>query len=235
MSMHRTGFDREKYLALQSHHIDARRNQFGGKLYLELGGKLFDDMHASRVLPGFTPNNKIAMLERLKDELEIVIVISARDLARNKVRADLGIAYDEDVLRLVDGFRSHRLYVGSVVISRWTDNRQAKAFRRKLEKLGLKVYRHHPIKGYPNDIPLIVSAGGYGRNDYVETSRDVVVVTAPGPGSGKMATCLSQLYHDHVRGIPSGYAKFETFPIWHLPLDHPINVAYEAARRIWTM
>jgi len=228
--MHAIGFDREKYLALQSHHIDARRRQFGGKLYLELGGKLFDDLHASRVLPGFTPDTKIAMLEQLKDDLEIVVVVSARDLARNKVRADHGISYDEDVLRLVDGFRSRGLYVGSVVISRVTeDNGHARAFKRKLEKLGLKVYRHYPIRGYPNDIPLIVSEHGYGRNDYVETSRDVVVLTGPGPGSGKMATCLSQLYHDHVRGIPSGYAKFETFPIWNLPLDHPVNIAYEAA------
>lgn len=228
--MHAIGFDREKYLALQSHHIDARRRQFGGKLYLELGGKLFDDLHASRVLPGFTPDTKIAMLEQLKDDLEIVVVVSAKDLARNKVRADHGISYDEDVLRLVDGFRSRGLYVGSVVISRVTeDNGHARAFKRKLEKLGLKVYRHYPIRGYPNDIPLIVSEHGYGRNDYVETSRDVVVLTGPGPGSGKMATCLSQLYHDHVRGIPSGYAKFETFPIWNLPLRHPVNVAYEAA------
>ena len=228
--MHRIGFDREKYLALQSHHIDARRKQFGGKLYLELGGKLFDDLHASRVLPGFTPDNKIAMLAELRDDLEIVIAISARDLARNKMRADYGIPYDEDVLRLVDGFRSHGLHVGSVVISRMTeDNGNARAFKRKLEKLGLKVYRHYPIKGYPNDITHIVSDQGYGRNEYVETTRDVVVVTGPGPGSGKMATCLSQMYHDHKRGISSGYAKFETFPIWNLPLDHPVNIAYEAA------
>lgn len=226
----RIGFDREKYLALQSHHIEERRRQFGGTLYLELGGKLFDDMHASRVLPGFTPDNKIAMLATLRDDLEIVVVISARDLARTKVRADLGIPYDADVLRLIDGFRSHGLYVGSVVISRWTDdNHQARAFKRKLEKLGLRVYRHFPIRGYPNDIPLIVSERGFGRNEYVETSRDLVVVTGPGPGSGKMATCLSQLFHDHVRGISSGYAKFETFPIWNLPLDHPVNIAYEAA------
>ncbi len=228
--MHRIGFDREKYLALQSHHIDARRKQFGGKLYLELGGKLFDDLHASRVLPGFTPDNKIAMLAELRDDIEIVIAVSARDLARNKMRADHGIPYDEDVLRLVDGFRSHGLYVGSVVISRMTeDNGNARAFKRKLEKLGLKVYRHYPIKGYPNDITHIVSDQGYGRNDYVETTRDVVVVTGPGPGSGKMATCLSQMYHDHKHGISSGYAKFETFPIWNLPLDHPVNIAYEAA------
>lgn len=229
-TMHQTGFDRDKYLALQSEHIHARRAQFGGKLYLEFGGKLFDDMHASRVLPGFTPDTKIAMLETIRDEVEVVVVISALDLARNKVRADLGISYDADVLRLIDAFRGHGLHVGSVVISHITeDNRQARAFKRKLERLGIKVYRHYPIKGYPHDVPLIVSEHGYGKNDYVETSRDVVVITAPGPGSGKMATALSQLYHDHQRGISSGYAKFETFPIWNLPLDHPVNVAYEAA------
>ncbi len=210
--------------------VDARRTQFGGKLYLELGGKLFDDLHASRVLPGFTPDNKVAMLAELREDLEIIVVVSARDLARNKIRADHGISYDEDVLRLIDGFRAHGLYVGSVVISRMAeDNGSARAFKRKLEKLGLKVHRHYPIRGYPNDITHIVSEQGYGKNDYVETSRDVVVVTGPGPGSGKMATCLSQMYHDHARGIRSGYAKFETFPIWNLPLDHPVNVAYEAA------
>ncbi len=228
--MQRIGFDRDKYLAMQSEHIEARRAAFGGKLYLEFGGKLFDDLHASRVLPGFTPDNKIVMLERMKDEVEVVVVVSARDLARHKVRADLGIAYDADVLRLIDAFRSYGLYVGSVVISHVTeDNRQARTFKRKLEKLGLKVFRHFPIKGYPHDVAHIVSDHGYGRNEYVETERDLVVVTAPGPGSGKMATCLSQLYHDHQRGISSGYAKFETFPIWNLPLDHPVNVAYEAA------
>lgn len=224
------GFDRERYLQLQSEHIIERRRQFGGKLYLEFGGKLFDDFHASRVLPGFTPDNKIAMLEKLKDDVEIVMVISARDLASNKVRADLGITYEQDVLRLIDAFRSYGLYVGSVVIARLADdNQQGRAFKRRLERLGLKVYRHFPIKGYPHDIPHIVSEQGYGRNEYVETTRDLVVVTAPGPGSGKMATCLSQLYHDHARGIRSGYAKFETFPIWNLSLDHPVNVAYEAA------
>ncbi len=228
--MRRPGFDREKYLELQADHIDARRRQFGGKLYLEFGGKLFDDNHASRVLPGFTPDNKIVMLERLADEVEIVIVISALDLQRNKLRSDVGIPYDADVLRHIDVFRSYGLHVGSVVISHVTeDNRQARAFKRKLERLGIKVYRHFPIKGYPNDVNLIVSEQGYGRNEYVETTRDLVVVTAPGPGSGKMATCLSQLYHDHQRGISSGYAKYETFPIWNLPLDHPVNVAYEAA------
>lgn len=224
------GFDRERYLALQSEHINERRAKFGGKLYLEFGGKLFDDHHAARVLPGFTPDNKVQMLETIKDDVEVVIAVSANDLARNKVRADLGIPYEADVLRLIDAFRSYGLYVGSVVITRMTDeHRQARAFKRKLERLGLKVYRHYPIKGYPNDVSLIMSPAGYGRNDYIETSRDVVVVTAPGPGSGKMATCLSQMYHDYQRGITSGYAKYETFPIWNLPLDHPVNLAYEAA------
>ena len=224
------GFDREKYLSLQTEHINARREQFGGKLYIEFGGKLFDDMHASRVLPGFLPDNKILMLESMKDDVEVVVVVSAKDIASNKVRADLGISYDVDVLRLIDEFRGRGLYVGSVVIGQMTDdNHAAKAFRRRLERLGLKVYRHYPIKGYPHDVQTIVSENGFGKNDYVETERDVVVVTAPGPGSGKMATCLSQLYHDHQRGIESGYAKFETFPIWNLPLDHPVNIAYEAA------
>ncbi|GMA37969.1 DUF1846 domain-containing protein [Mobilicoccus caccae] len=224
------GFDREKYLQMQAEHIDARRKQFGGKLYLEFGGKLFDDLHASRVLPGFAPDDKLVMLRRLADEVEMVIVISAQDLADNKMRGDLGIGYDADVLRLIDEFRSRGLFVGSVVISHVTDdNKAARAFKRKLERQGVKVYRHFPIKGYPNDVAHIVSPEGYGRNEYIETSRDLVVVTAPGPGSGKMATCLSQLYHDHQRGISSGYAKFETFPIWNLPLDHPVNVAYEAA------
>ena len=228
--MRKVGFDRDKYLALQSEHIEARREQFGGKLYLEFGGKLFDDMHASRVLPGFTPDNKIEMLSTLVDDVEIVIVISAEDLSRNKVRADLGIGYDADTLRLIDEFRGRGFLVGSVVMTHWSDdNRPAKAFRRKLERLGIRVFRHFPIKGYPHDVVGIVSESGYGRNEYVETSRDVVVITAPGPGSGKMATCLSQVYHDHQRGIASGYAKFETFPIWNLPLDHPVNVAYEAA------
>lgn len=224
------GFDRERYLALQSQHINDRRRQFGGKLYLEFGGKLFDDHHASRVLPGFTPDNKILMLEKIADEVEIVIVINALDLQRNKIRSDLGISYEADVLRHIDVFRSYGLYVGSVVISHVTDdNRQARAFKRKLERQGIRVFRHYPIKGYPNDVALIVSEHGYGRNEYVETTRDLVVVTAPGPGSGKMATCLSQLYHDHRRGVRSGYAKYETFPVWNLPLDHPVNVAYEAA------
>lgn len=228
--MRAVGFDREKYLKLQTEHILARLEQFGGKLYLEFGGKLFDDHHASRVLPGFTPDNKIVMLKSLADEVEIVIAISAKDLARNKVRADLGIGYDADVLRLIDEFRSFNLYVGSVVITHLTDNnQQAKEFKRKLERLGIKVYRHFPIKGYPHDVSHIVSEAGYGKNEYIETSRNLVVVTAPGPGSGKMATCLSQLYHDYKRGIKAGYAKFETFPIWNLPLNHPVNIAYEAA------
>ena len=228
--MHKVGFDREKYLTLQGEHIEARRRQFGGKLYLEFGGKLVDDMHASRVLPGFTPDNKIVMLAGLADEVEIVVVVNAQDFSRHKVRADLGISYEDDVLRHIDAFRSYGLYVGSVVISHWSnDNRQAAAFRRKLDRLGIKVYRHYVIPGYPHDVARIVSPDGYGRNDYIETERDLVVVTAPGPGSGKMATCLSQLYHDHQRGIRSGYAKFETFPIWNLPLDHPVNIAYEAA------
>ncbi|MDO5671334.1 MAG: DUF1846 domain-containing protein [Actinomycetaceae bacterium] len=224
------GFDRDKYLALQSQHIQARREQFGGKLYLEFGGKLFDDMHASRVLPGFSPDSKIAMLETMKDDIEVVIVVSARDLARNKVRADLGIPYEVDVLRLIDELRGYGLLVGSVVITHISeDSAQARAFRRKLGRLGVKVYRHYMIKGYPNDASFILSEGGFGKNEYIETSRDLILVTAPGPGSGKMATCLSQLYHDHQRGIASGYAKFETFPIWNLPLDHPVNIAYEAA------
>lgn len=230
VTTNRIGFDRERYLSLQTEHIDARRRQFGGKLYLEFGGKLFDDMHASRVLPGFLPDNKILMLESLKDEAEVVIVVSAKDLANHKVRGDLGIPYDADVLRLIDEFRTYGLLVSSVVISQISeDDRPARDFRRKLQRLGLKVYRHYAISGYPHDIPHIVGEKGYGRNEYIETTRDLIVVTAPGPGSGKMATCLSQLYHDHQRGISSGYAKFETFPIWNLPLDHPVNVAYEAA------
>ncbi|MGI5951392.1 MAG: DUF1846 domain-containing protein [Brooklawnia sp.] len=224
------GFDREKYITLQTEQILARRKQFGGKLYLEFGGKLFDDMHAARVLPGFTPDNKIAMLETVADDVEIVVVVSAHDLANNKLRADLGIPYEADVLRLIDAFRASGLYVGSVVINHAADdNRAARNFKRRLERSGLKVYRHFTIKGYPNDVGLIVSDDGFGRNEYIETTRDLVVVTAPGPGSGKMALCMSQLYHDHKRGLTSGYAKFETFPIWNLPLDHPVNLAYEAA------
>ncbi|MGL4831498.1 MAG: DUF1846 domain-containing protein [Propionibacteriaceae bacterium] len=227
--MRSIGFDRERYISLQSKFINERRAQFG-KLYLEFGGKLFDDFHASRVLPGFTPDNKIAMLESMADDVEVIVVISAKDLARNKVRADLGITYDEDVLRLIDAFRARGLYVGSVVITQIAeDNRPARTFKRKLERMGIQVYRHYPIAGYPHDVDHVVSGEGYGKNEYVETERNLIVVTAPGPGSGKMATCLSQVYHDHQRGIDSGYAKWETFPIWNLPLEHPVNVAYEAA------
>lgn len=224
------GFDSEKYLAMQSEKIRERIAHFGGKLYLEIGGKLFDDLHASRVLPGFAPDNKIKMLSTLKDEAEIVIVINANDIMKNKVRADLGITYDQDVIRLISVFRSYGLYVGSVVLSQFDkDNEPAVKFQHTLEAGGLKVYHHYTIKGYPANVPYIVSEEGYGKNDYIETSRNLIVVTAPGPGSGKMATCLSQLYHDHKRGIKAGYAKYETFPIWNLPLQHPVNVAYEAA------
>ncbi|HKL73414.1 MAG TPA: DUF1846 domain-containing protein [Clostridia bacterium] len=228
--MIKTGFDSDKYLTMQSKKISERIEEFGGKLYLEFGGKLFDDLHASRVLPGFAPDNKIVMLQQLKDKAEIVITINAVDIAKNKLRADLGITYDDDVLRLIDVFRSKGLYVGSVVISQFSkDNQPAIAFSKKLERLNLKVYRHYTIKGYPNNISLIVSDEGYGKNDYIETSRQLIVVTAPGPCSGKMATCLSQLYHEYKRGIKAGYAKYETFPIWNLPLNHPVNIAYEAA------
>ena len=227
--MMKGGFDNEKYLQMQSEHIKDRIAQFGGKLYLEFGGKLFDDYHASRVLPGFAPDSKIRMLEQLKDNAEIVIVINAADIEKNKVRGDLGITYDVDVLRLIDIFRSRGLYVGSVVVTQYAGQSAADAFKTRLEELGVKVYRHNRIEGYPHNISKIVSDEGFGKNDYVETSRPLVVLTAPGPGSGKMATCLSQLYHDHKRGIVAGYAKFETFPIWNLPLKHPVNLAYEAA------
>ncbi len=223
------GFDNDKYLKMQSEHIIERINSFGGKLYLEFGGKLFDDYHASRVLPGFQPDSKIKMLAKLKDEAEIVIVINAGDIEKNKVRGDLGITYDMDVLRLIDAFRGYGLYVGSVVMTRYTEQPAAVAYGKKLQELGIKVYHHYPIQGYPANIPLIVSDDGFGKNEYIETERRLVVVTAPGPGSGKMATCLSQLFHDNKRGIKSGYAKFETFPIWNLPLKHPVNMAYEAA------
>ena len=223
------GFDNEKYLRTQSERILERIAQFGGKLYLEFGGKLFDDYHASRVLPGFRPDSKVKMLLELKDEVEIVIVINASDIEKNKLRGDLGITYDLDVLRLIDAFRSIGLYVGSVVISQYSAQPAADAFQKRMESLGVKVYRHYPIAGYPSNVPLIVSDEGYGKNEYIETSRSLVVVTAPGPGSGKMATCLSQLYHEFKRGVKAGYAKFETFPIWNLPLKHPVNLAYEAA------
>ncbi len=227
--MHRIGFDNEKYLALQSQHIRDRIAQFDNKLYLEFGGKLFDDFHASRVLPGFAPDSKIKMLMQMKDSAEIVIVINAADIEKNKVRGDLGITYDMDVLRLIDAFRSIGLYVGSVVIAQYSGQPAAGAFRKRLENLKIRTYLHYPIAGYPSNIPLIVSDEGYGKNEYIETTRPLVVVTAPGPGSGKMATCLSQLYHEYKRGIKAGYAKFETFPIWNLPLKHPVNLAYEAA------
>ncbi len=214
---------------MQSEHIKQRIQQFGGKLYLEFGGKLFDDYHASRVLPGFNPDSKINMLLQLKDHAEIVIAINANDIEKNKVRGDLGITYDLDVLRLIDAFRSKGLFVGSVAMTQFKGQPSAEAFQNRLAALGIKVYRHYEIQGYPANIPLIVSDEGYGKNEYIETTRSLVVVTAPGPGSGKMATCLSQLYHDHKRGINAGYAKFETFPIWNLPLKHPVNIAYEAA------
>ena len=227
--MFKVGFNNEKYLLMQSEQIRKRISDLGGKLYLEFGGKLFDDYHASRVLPGFKPDSKINMLLQLKDDAEIIIVINATDIEKNKVRGDLGITYDSDVLRLIDAFRGKGLYVGSVVISRYCGQPAAKAFGERLEKLGVKVYHHYSIEGYPYDIAHIVSEEGYGKNDYIETERSLVVITAPGPGSGKMATCLSQIYHEHVRGKKAGYAKFETFPIWNLPLKHPVNLAYEAA------
>ena len=223
------GFDNEKYLQMQSSHIRERISHFDNKLYLEFGGKLFDDYHASRVLPGFRPDSKMRMLMQLSSQAEIVIVISADDIEKNKIRGDLGITYDVDVLRLMSVFKSHGLYVGSVVITKYSGQESAALFKTRLEKLGIKVYRHYPIQGYPTNIPLIVSEEGYGKNDYIETSRPLVVVTAPGPGSGKMAVCLSQLYHEHKHGICAGYAKFETFPIWNIPLKHPVNLAYEAA------
>ena len=223
------GFDNEKYLTMQSEHIRDRISKFDNKLYLEFGGKLFDDYHASRVLPGFEPDSKLRMLMQLSDQAEIVIVISAADIDKNKMRGDLGITYDEDVLRLIDAFTERGLYVGSVCITRYAGQESAILFKNRLAKLGIKVYFHYSIPGYPSNIPLIVSDEGYGRNEYIETSRPLVVITAPGPGSGKMATCLSQLYHEYKRGVAAGYAKFETFPIWNIPLKHPVNLAYEAA------
>jgi len=225
----RQGFDNHLYIEKQSAMIRQRIEQLGGKLYLEFGGKLFDDYHASRVLPGFAPDSKIQMLKAMADKAEIIIAINAGDIAKNKIRGDLGITYDLDVLRLIDAFRAFGLYVGSVVITCFMGEPSAVAFKEKLEKLGLPVYLHYPIEGYPMNVPLIVSEDGFGKNDYVETQRPLVVVTAPGPGSGKMAVCLSQLYHEYLRGVKAGYAKFETFPIWNLPLKHPVNLAYEAA------
>ena len=223
------GFDSQKYITLQSEHIRERIQQFGGKLYMEFGGKLFDDYHAARVLPGFAPDNKIRMLTELRDQVEIVIAINAGDIEKSKRRGDLGITYDEDVMRLIDVFRGYGFYVGSIALTQFADQSAAMAFESRMKALGVRVYRHYPIAGYPSDVRLIVSDEGYGRNQYIETSRPLVVVTAPGPGSGKMATCLSQLYHENKRGIKAGYAKFETFPVWNLPLKHPVNLAYEAA------
>ena len=223
------GFDNDKYLSMQSEHIRERIKKFDNKLYLEFGGKLFDDYHASRVLPGFQPDSKLQMLLQLKDQAEVVIVISAEDIISNKIRGDYGITYDLDVLRLIDAFQEVGLYVGSVCVTKYAAAPEVEAFEKRLNGLGIRTFRHYKIPGYPNDVARIVSDEGYGKNDYIETKRSLVVITAPGPGSGKMATCLSQLYHDNKRGIKSGYAKFETFPIWNLPLSHPVNLAYEAA------
>ena len=227
--MAKIAFDNDLYIQSQSAHIRDRIAKFGGKLYLEFGGKLYDDNHASRVLPGFQPDSKLRMLLQLKDQVEMVIAINADDIEKNKIRGDLGITYDRDVIRLIDIFRGFGLYVSSVVLTRFHDQSLAKAFQSRLEGLGIRVYHHYDIAGYPNDTAHIVSPDGFGRNEYIETSRSLVVVTAPGPGSGKLATCLSQLYHEHERGITAGYAKFETFPIWNLSINHPVNLAYEAA------
>ena len=223
------GFDNNKYLAMQSAHIRERISQFDNKLYLEFGGKLFDDYHASRVLPGFQPDSKLQMLLQLKAQAEIVVVISAEDIISNKMRGDYGITYDQDVLRLIDAFQGMGLFVGSVCITMYTAAPEVEAFERRLNELNIRTFRHYKIAGYPNDVTRIVSDDGYGKNDYIETERPLVVITAPGPGSGKMAVCLSQLYHEYKRGIKAGYAKFETFPIWNIPLKHPVNLAYEAA------
>lgn len=225
----KVGFDNEKYLKTQSEHIRERISKFDNKLYLEFGGKLFDDYHAARVLPGFAADSKLQMLLQLADQAEIVMVVNVEDIIKNKIREDLGITYDDDVIRLIDAFRNMGLYVGSVVLTRYMEHHSVSHFQKRLESLGVKVYHHFTIPGYPNDVSQIVSDEGFGRNDYIETSKPLVIVTAPGPGSGKMATCLSQLYHEHKRGIRAGYAKFETFPIWNLPLDHTVNLAYEAA------
>lgn len=225
----KVGFDNNKYLKMQSDHIRERIDQFGDKLYLEFGGKLFDDYHAARVLPGFEPDSKLRMLLQLADQAEIVIAISASDIEKNKIRSDLGITYDVDVLRLIQAFTDRGLYVGSVVITHYSGQASADSFKQKLERMGIRVYRHYTIEGYPSNVSLIVSDDGYGKNDYIETTKPLVIVTAPGPGSGKMATCLSQLYHENKRGIKAGYAKFETFPVWNIPLKHPVNLAYEAA------
>ena len=225
----RLGYDNDKYIRTQSAHIRERISQFGGKLYLEFGGKLYDDNHASRVLPGFQPDSKLQMLLQIKDQVEMVIVINADDIEKNKIRGDLGITYDQDVIRLISVFRGFGLYVSSVVLTRFAEQSMAKAFQSRLEAMDIKVYHHYEIPGYPYNISHIVSDEGYGKNDFIETSRELVVVTAPGPGSGKLAVCMSQLYHEHKRGIQAGYAKFETFPVWNMPLNHPVNLAYEAA------
>ncbi len=227
--MNAIGFDNKKYLSMQSEKIQERIDSFGDKLYLEFGGKLFDDYHASRVLPGFEPDSKIKMLLQLKDIAEILVVISANDIIKNKYRSDLGITYDADVIRLIDIFKAKGLYVGSVVMTMYSPQPAVDGFIKRLKNLGIKVYKHFAIEGYPSDVQKIVSEEGYGKNEYIPTSRRLVVVTAPGPGSGKMATCLSQLYHENLRGVKAGYAKFETFPVWNLPLSHPVNLAYEAA------
>ncbi len=227
--MPKIGFDNDKYLELQSKHIRERISQFGGKLYLEFGGKLFDDYHAARVLPGFKPDSKLQMLLQLKDDAEIVIAINSDDIEKNKINSNIGITYDHDVLRLIDAFTGIGLYVGSVVLTRYTAQPNALKFEKKLADIGMKVYHHYSIDGYPFNVETIVSDEGYGKNDFVETEKKLVIVTAPGPGSGKMAVCLSQLYHENKRGTKAGYAKFETFPIWNIPLKHPVNIAYEAA------
>ena len=227
--MNTIGFDNDKYIKLQSQKIQERISSFGGKLYLEFGGKLFDDYHASRVLPGFCPDSKIKMLLNMKDDAEVIIVVSATSIEQNKIRGDLGISYDMDTLRLIDAFNEIGICVSGVVITQYTNQPAVDGFIKRLDNLGIRVYRHYPIDGYPTNLRKIVSDEGYGKNEYIETTRSLVVVTAPGPGSGKMATCLSQLYHDHKRGIKAGYAKFETFPVWNLGLKHPVNMAYEAA------
>ncbi len=227
--MQKIGFDSAKYFKMQSEKIKERIEEFGGKLYLEFGGKLFDDFHASRVLPGFAYDSKVKLLCEMKDQAEIIIVINATDIEKNKVRGDLGITYDLEVMRLIDAFSSLGLYVGSVIIAQYSGQRAADAFRKKLDSLGIKSYVHYPIEGYPMDVNFVVSDEGFGKDEYIETTRPLVVMTAPGPGSGKMATCLSQLFHENKRGVKAGYAKFETFPIWNLPLTHPVNLAYEAA------
>ena len=227
--MERIAFDNELYIRTQSAHIRSRIDQFGGKLYLEFGGKLYDDNHAARVLPGFQPDSKLRMLLQLKDKVEMVIAINSADIEKNKIRGDLGITYDRDVIRLIDVFRGFGLYVSSVVLTRYNGTDITRAFEERLDSMGIKVYHHYDIPGYPSNIAHIVSDAGYGKNDFIETTRELVVVTAPGPGSGKLATCMSQLYHEHKRGVKAGYAKFETFPVWNLPLNHPVNLAYEAA------